>query len=125
MPPARGTAPIVTSRTDANWVTPAARFTTTRMIGPRTSIVSTPDRAVVLLRSSTNRAWRGDALQHCLSNLQRKELTVKAILKAIALLLAFGVASGATYVAIHRWRSIEPRPNTVTTTGQQDTLPGV
>jgi len=50
---------------------------------------------------------------------------VKAILKAIALLLAFGVASGATYVAIHRWRSIEPRPNTVTTTGQQDTLPGV
>lgn len=50
---------------------------------------------------------------------------MRAIAKVFALILAFGIASGATYVAIHRWKPAVPRPNAVQVTGHQDTLDGV
>jgi peroxiredoxin len=50
---------------------------------------------------------------------------MKLLLRIALTVVAFTVASGATYVAIHRWRTVDPKPNAVKTTGQQDTLEGV
>ena len=50
---------------------------------------------------------------------------MKLLLRIALTVAAFTVASGATYVAIHRWRAVDPKPNAVRTTGQQDTLEGV
>ena len=50
---------------------------------------------------------------------------MKVILRIALTLVAFTVASGATYVAVQRWRSVDPKPNSVKTGGQQDTLEGV
>jgi peroxiredoxin len=50
---------------------------------------------------------------------------MKLLLRRALTVVAFTVASGATYVAIHRWRTVDPKPNAVKTTGQQDTLEGV
>ena len=48
------------------------------------------------------------------------------LLPRIALtVVAFTVASGATYIAVQRSRSADPKPNAVKTTGQHDTLEGV
>src|SRR5215216_7358508 len=38
---------------------------------------------------------------------------------------AFIVASAVTYIAIHRWKAVDPKPNAIKTTGKQDTLEGV
>lgn len=50
---------------------------------------------------------------------------MKLLLRIALTVTAFTVASAATYVAIHRWKAIDPKPNAVKTTGQQDTLEGV
>jgi peroxiredoxin len=48
------------------------------------------------------------------------------LLPRIALtIVAFTIAAGVTYLVIHRWRAVGPKPNAVKTTGQQDTLEGV
>jgi len=48
------------------------------------------------------------------------------LLPRIALtVVAFTVASGVTYLAGKRWRSVDSKPNAVGTTGQHDTLDGV
>ena len=50
---------------------------------------------------------------------------MKLLLRIALTVLAFSVASGATYVAVHRWRNVDPKPDVLKTTGQQDTLEGV
>jgi peroxiredoxin len=50
---------------------------------------------------------------------------MKLLLRIALTVVAFTVASGATYLAIHRWRAVDPKLNAVKTTGQQDTLVGV
>lgn len=50
---------------------------------------------------------------------------MKLLLRIALTVVAFTIASGATYVALHRWKAAEPRPNAVKTTGRQDTLEGV
>jgi peroxiredoxin len=50
---------------------------------------------------------------------------MKLLLRIALTVVAFTVASGATYVAIHRWKAVEPKPNAIKTTGKQDTLEGV
>ena len=50
---------------------------------------------------------------------------MKLLLRIALTIAAFTVASAATYVAIHRWRAVDPKPNAVKTTGQKDTLEGV
>lgn len=47
------------------------------------------------------------------------------LLRIALSLVAFTVASGATYVAVQRWRRVDPKPNAVMTAGKQDTLEGV
>lgn len=47
------------------------------------------------------------------------------LLRIALSLVAFTVASGATYVAVQRWRRVDPKPNTIMTAGKQDTLEGV
>jgi len=50
---------------------------------------------------------------------------MKLLLRIALTVVAFTVASTATYVAIHRWKAVNPKPNVVKTTDQQDTLEGV
>ncbi len=50
---------------------------------------------------------------------------MKLLLRIALTVAAFSVASGATYVAIHRWKAVDPTPNAVKTTSRQDTLDGV
>ena len=50
---------------------------------------------------------------------------MKVIVRIALTLVAFTVASGATYIAVQRWRNVDPKPNSVKTSGQQDTLEGV
>lgn len=50
---------------------------------------------------------------------------MKLLLRITLTIVAFTVASGATYIAVHRWRSVDTKPNAVKATGQQDTLEGV
>jgi peroxiredoxin len=50
---------------------------------------------------------------------------MKLLLRTALTVVAFTVASGATYVAIHRWKTVDPKPNVGKTTGGQDTLEGV
>jgi len=50
---------------------------------------------------------------------------MKLLLRIALTIVAFTVASGATYVAVHRWRKVDPKPNAAKTNGQQDTLEGV
>lgn len=51
---------------------------------------------------------------------------MKLLLRIALTVAAFTVASGATYVAIHRWKTVDPKPDAVKrTAGQQDTLEGV
>lgn len=50
---------------------------------------------------------------------------MKLLLRIALIVVAFSVASGATYVAVHRFRGVEPEPNAMKTSGQQDTLEGV
>ena len=50
---------------------------------------------------------------------------MKPLLRIALILAAFTVASAATYVAIHRWKAVDPKPNAAKTTGRQDTLEGV
>lgn len=48
------------------------------------------------------------------------------LLPRIALtVVAFTVASGATYIIVQRWRGVDPKPNAVGSTGQHDTLEGI
>ena len=50
---------------------------------------------------------------------------MKLLLRIALTIVAFTVACGATYLAVHRWRNVDPKPNAVQTNGQQDTLEGV
>ena len=50
---------------------------------------------------------------------------MKVILRIALTLVAFTVACGATYIAVQRWRSVDPKPNSVKASGQQDTLESV
>jgi peroxiredoxin len=50
---------------------------------------------------------------------------MKLLFRIALSVAAFSVASAVTYVAIHRWKADDPRPNAVKTTGRQDTLEGV
>jgi peroxiredoxin len=50
---------------------------------------------------------------------------MKLLLRIALTVAAFTVASGATYVAIHRWKTVDPKPDAVKSTSQQDTLEGV
>jgi len=50
---------------------------------------------------------------------------MKLLLRIALTVVAFSVASGATYVAVHRWRNVDPKPDVLKATGQQDTLEGV
>ena len=50
---------------------------------------------------------------------------MKLLLRIALTIVAFTVASGATYVAVHRWRNVDPKANAVQTNGQQDTLEDV
>lgn len=50
---------------------------------------------------------------------------MKLLLRTTLTVAAFMVASGATYIAIHRWKAVEPKPNSIKTAGSQDTLEGV
>jgi peroxiredoxin len=50
---------------------------------------------------------------------------MKLLLRLVLTVVAFTVASGATYVAIHRWRAVDPKPNAVITNNPGDTLEGV
>ena len=52
---------------------------------------------------------------------------MKVIVRIALTLVAFTVASSATYIAVQRWRSVDPnpKPNSLKTTGQPDTLEGV
>ena len=50
---------------------------------------------------------------------------MKLLLRMVLIVAAFTVASGATYVAIHRWKAVDPKPDALITTGQHDMLEGV
>ena len=50
---------------------------------------------------------------------------MKVLIRIALGIVAFTVASGATYVAVHRLRSVDSKPNAVKATGQTDTLEGV
>ena len=52
---------------------------------------------------------------------------MKRLLRIAFTVVAFTLASGATYLAIHRWRGVAPgpKPKAVITTSQQDILEGV
>jgi peroxiredoxin len=50
---------------------------------------------------------------------------MKLLLRIALTIVAFSVASGATYVAVRRWRNVDPKPDVLKTTGQQDTLEGI
>lgn len=50
---------------------------------------------------------------------------MKLLLRIALTVVAFSVASGATYVAVHRWRNVDPKPDVLKATGQKDTLEGV
>ena len=50
---------------------------------------------------------------------------MKSIMRIALTAGAFTLACCATYLAIHRWKTVAPKPNAVKTTGQQDTLQGV
>lgn len=50
---------------------------------------------------------------------------MKLLLRIALTVVAFSAASGATYLAVHRWRKVDHKPDAVKTTGQPDTLEGV
>ncbi len=52
---------------------------------------------------------------------------MKRLLRIAFTVVAFTLASGATYLAIQRWRAVEPKPTpkALITTSQQDILDGV
>jgi peroxiredoxin len=50
---------------------------------------------------------------------------MKLFLRIAFTVIAFTVASGATYVAVHRWKAADTKPYAVESTGQEDTLEGV
>jgi len=50
---------------------------------------------------------------------------MKLLFRIALTIAAFTVASTATYLAIHRWKGVDTKPQAVKSTGQQDTLEGV
>lgn len=52
---------------------------------------------------------------------------MKLLLRIALTLVAFGVACGATYVLVHRWKAVaaDPETNVISSTGNHDTLEGV
>lgn len=50
---------------------------------------------------------------------------MKLLFRIALTIAAFTVASTATYLAIHRWKGVDPKPHAVKNAGQQDTLQGV
>lgn len=50
---------------------------------------------------------------------------MKLLLRIALTVAAFTVASGATYLAVQRWRTAGPKQNAVKATSQHDTLEGV
>lgn len=50
---------------------------------------------------------------------------MKLLLRIALSVAAFTVASGVTFIAIHRWRAVDTKPNAALTTGRQDLLEGV
>jgi peroxiredoxin len=50
---------------------------------------------------------------------------MKLLFRSALTVAAFTVACAATYVAIHRWKAVDPKPNAGKTTSGQDTIEGV
>jgi peroxiredoxin len=50
---------------------------------------------------------------------------MKPLLRIALTISAFAVASAATYIALHRWSAVDPKPDAVQASGRQDTLEGV